>query len=302
MLTELRPVPITNSTHSCCTLSHIRRGVHPIALENDFHSDYANNLGKQRQKLETYVFNKLEKYSEKKVTNLLHSTSFSHIRQRLKSDIKSFSGQFDQTIVSQDKLFQWIDEILEQIQSHITQLRSLFESQDGLEDLLKNYNVFSSNNANNQWQQLQLQKAKTILPNNVCNKDEEILLAYQKYIMEKFTPKELVDNKIPLKNQENIHLNEEYKKAEDFGRQYLTKMLDAYKIRQRPKLKLVQEMIDLGMKHMIKRPTKDEFRQASISSNILHKANFILKSKKSYSMSLQNIADDFMVSIYYLVN
>ncbi|CAF5219994.1 unnamed protein product, partial [Rotaria magnacalcarata] len=104
-------------------------------------------------------------------------------------------------------------------------------------------------------------------------------------IMEKFTPKELADNKIPLKNQEKIHLNEEYKKAEDFGRQYLAKMLDAYKLRQRPKLKLVQEMIDLGMKHMIKRPKKMNF-----------------DNKKSYSMSLQNLADDFMVSIDDLVN
>ena len=61
-------------------------------------------------------------------------------------------------------------------------------------------------------------------------------------------------------------------------------------------------MINLGMEQMIKRPKTDELHKASTSSNILLKALFILKSKNAYSMSLKNIADDFMVSIeLYLI-
>jgi hypothetical protein len=48
---------------------------------------------------------------------------------------------------------------------------------------------------------------------------------------------------------------------------------------------------------MIKRPKTDELRKASTSSNILFKTLFILKSKNAYSMSLKNLADDFMVSL-----
>jgi hypothetical protein len=48
---------------------------------------------------------------------------------------------------------------------------------------------------------------------------------------------------------------------------------------------------------MIKRPKTEELHKASISSNILVKSLFILKSKNAYSMSLKNIADDFMVKL-----
>jgi hypothetical protein len=74
-------------------------------------------------------------------------------------------------------------------------------------------------------------------------------------------------------------------------------MFDRFKQRQYPNLQLIQEMIHLGMEQMRKRPKMNEFRQASISSNLLAKATLILKSKQSYEMSLQNIADDFMVSL-----
>ncbi|CAF1151866.1 unnamed protein product [Rotaria sordida] len=291
MQPEVKLVPKTNNVHNCCVPLSGHRNIYPIKLKEN--SD--NDQNKQRQKVEAYVFRKLEEYSKKKTINILCSTSLSHIRRRLKHDIKPLSKQFDPNTVSKEKLHQWIDEILEQIQSHISQLRLLFQSQDNLEHFLTTDKFFSSKNIDNQWKQLQLQQAKKVLLKNANDNDEKLLSRYQKYIIEKFTPKELEDNKLILKNQKKIHLNKKFQEVEHFGREYLTKILDNYKQRQYPKLELVQEMIELGMEQMIKRPTKDEFRQASLSSNILDKATFILKSKQSYSMSLHNLADDFML-------
>ncbi|CAF2749963.1 unnamed protein product [Rotaria sp. Silwood2] len=298
MQPEVKLVPTTKNVHSRCFLLPRRHGVYPTELKENSHSHHYNNQDKQRQKVEAYVFSKLEEYSKKKSINLLHLTSLSHIRRRLKRDIKSLHGQFDSNTVSEEKLHQWIDEVLEQIESHISQLQSLFQSQDDLEHFLTSDQFFSSRNINNQWKQLQLQQAKNVFLNNTNDNDEELLSKYQKYIIEKFTPKELQNNKITLRNKQKIDLDEKFQEVEVFGRKYLMEMLDKYKQRQHPKLELIQEMIELGMKQMIKRPKKDEFRQASISSNFFHKATFILKSKQSYSMSLHNLADDFMVSIY----
>jgi hypothetical protein len=265
--------------------------VYPIQSEDNSHIDH-----QQRQKVEIYIFTKLEEYSKKKSINLFRFTSISHIRQRLRRDIKSFSKQFYPNIISEQKLYQWIDEILEQIQSHISKLQSLLQSQDDLEYFLTTDKLFSSKNMNNQWKQIQLQQAKKVLFNNTNDNIDEILSTYENYIIEKLTPKKLENARVPFINHQKINLDEEYQKVEIIGREYLTKMFDNYKQRQHPNIQLIKEMINLGMEQMIKRPKREEFRQAS---NILTKATFILKSKQSYLMNLQNVADDFMVSLYF---
>jgi len=265
--------------------------VYPIQSEDNSHIDH-----QQRQKVEFYIFTKLEEYSKKKSINLFRLTSISHIRQRLRRDIKSFSKQFYPNIISEQKLYQWIDEILEQIQSHISKLQSLLQSQDDLEHFLTTDKLFSSKNMNNQWKQIQLQQAKKVLFNNTNDNIDEILSIYENYIIEKLTPKKLENARIPFINHQKINLDEEYQKFEIIGREYLTKMFDNYKQRQHPNIQLIKEMINLGMEQMMTRPKREEFRQAS---NILNKATFILKSKQSYLMNLQNVADDFMVSLYF---
>ncbi len=124
---------------------------------------------------------------------------------------------------------------------------------------------------------------------------------YQKYIIEKYTPKRLENDRLLLKNKDQIDLDFEYNKAENIGREYLRKIFNDYKKRQYPNLNLIKEMINLGMEQMIKRPKTDELRKTS-TSNILSKALFILKSKNAYSMSLKNVSDDFMVklNLYFL--
>ena len=99
-----------------------------------------------------------------------------------------------------------------------------------------------------------------------------------------------------MKNKTEIDLETEYVKVEQIGREYLETLFANYRKRQRPNLVLVREMIDHGMKQMIKRPKSNQIDEIYKSTNILSKALFIIKSKNAYSMSLKNVSDDFMVN------
>ncbi|CAF3759083.1 unnamed protein product [Adineta steineri] len=262
-----------------CIFNH----VNPIELIEDT----STCDSEERDKFEKFVFTKLEEYSKKRTVNLFHLTSLSHIRRRLKRDLKSYARQTNSNIVSIEKLSQWTDEIFDKIEVHLSKFQNNLEQFLTTDDILS-----SSSTINNQWKQIQLQKAKTIFSNSTYDNDKELLLMYQNSIIEKLTPKQLDKNQILLINKDKIHLDEEYEKAENIGREYLTNLFHKYKHRQLPDLQLLKEMINLGMKQMIKRPKLNEFHQAS---NLLTKAIFILKSKQSYLMSLRNLADDFML-------
>ncbi|CAF1091894.1 unnamed protein product [Adineta steineri] len=265
-----------------CIFNH----VNPIELIEDT----STCDSEERDKFEKFVFTKLEEYSKKRTVNLFHLTSLSHIRRRLKRDLKSYARQTNSNIVSIEKLSQWTDEIFDKIEVHLSKFQNNLEQFLTTDDILS-----SSSTINNQWKQIQLQKAKTIFSNSTYDNDKELLLMYQNSIIEKLTPKQLDKNQILLINKDKIHLDEEYEKAENIGREYLTNLFHKYKHRQLPDLQLLKEMINLGMKQMIKRPKLNEFHQAS---NLLTKAIFILKSKQSYLMSLRNLADDFMSPFY----
>ena len=287
---------ITNE-NCCCLSSSNHCSVHSIQSQENSNPHQLIDENRLRKQVEDCIFVKLEEYSNKNLIDRLRLKSISQIRRLLKRDIRTLYKQWNSDIVSEEKLYQWIDETLEQMELHISQLRSLVQSQGGSECWFITNNIFSSNNVNNEWKVLQLQQAKTLSLNDENDDDEELLARYRQYVVEKLTPEKLEHNKVSLENQERIHLDEEYKKVVVFGQEYLRKMLDNYKQRQHPNFELVQEIIHLGMKKMIKRPGPDEFRQASASSNIFMKAKFIQKSRRSYHMSLQNLADDFKVSI-----
>ena len=243
--------------------------------------------------MEEYVLAKLEEYSRERSTHLFHLTSFSRVQRRLKREAKSLVKQLQSSNVPEQKIIQWIDETLEKIDSSISSLDSSHTSTDFKQFFLSN-DIFSAQNLNNQWAQLQVQRANILLPHHSLN-DQELLSYYQKYISETLTPKKLDNDRLILENKEQINLDFEYDQAEHFGREYLKQMLENYRQRQRPSLNLMKKMIDLGMEQMLKRPKTDELRKTSNSSSFLAKAMFIRKSKKAYSMSLKNIADDFMV-------
>ncbi|CAF2828653.1 unnamed protein product [Rotaria sp. Silwood2] len=289
-------VPKTIDEHRCCLLPRICPHIHPVNNSNDSINHVSNNESQeyeQKQKVEAYVFTKLEEYSREKSIRLFHLTSFSRIRRRLKRDVKYLSKQFEPYNVSERKILQWIDDTLERINSHFPHLRSLIDSQNELKQLFLTDEFFSSNNNNNQWRKLQIKRAKILFP-DTDNNENELILKYQKYIIENLTPNKLESDCLPLKNKEKIDLNSEYNKAENIGREYLKNIFDDYKKRQYPNLNLIKEMINLGMEQMKKRPKLDELHQASTSSNMFSKALFMLRSKNAYSMSLKNLADDFM--------
>jgi hypothetical protein len=175
-------------------------------------------------------------------------------------------------------------------------VRSLFHSLNDLPELFSTDRLFSSNKINNQWEQLQMKRAKDVFP-HTDKHDEGLLEDYHNYVVDMLTPKRLDADRLPLKDRTTIDLDIEYHKAEKIGREHLKQMFDDYRARQNPNLTLLKEMINLGMKQMTKRPKSDDLQKASSSSsNILLKAVLINKSKSAYAMSLKNIADDFMVS------
>lgn len=292
-----KSVPKTTE-HGCCLFPRFNDHIHPVIHLNNISEKQENE---QKQQVEAHVFSKLEEYSLEKSTNLFHLTSLSYIHRRLKRDVKYLSKQFQPSCVSEEKILQWIDDTLERINSHFPYLRSIIDSQNQLKELFLTDDLFSSKNLNNQWHQLQLKRAKFLLSNSTSN-DNELLSNYQKYIIEKFTPKYLENDRLPLKNKDHIDLDFEYNKAENYGREYLRKLFEDFNRRKYPNLNLIKNIINLGMKQMIKRPRTEELHKASTSSNILLKALFIHKSKNAYSMSLKNIADDFMVKGKILLN
>ncbi|CAF4445961.1 unnamed protein product, partial [Adineta steineri] len=151
------------------------------------------------------IFTKLEEYSKKRTVNLFHLTSLSHIRRRLKRDLKSYARQTNSNIVSIEKLSQWTDEIFDKIEAHLSKLQNNLEQFLTTDDILSS----SSSTINNQWKQIQIQKAKTIFSNSTYDTDKELLLMYQNSIIEKLTPKQLDKNQILLINKDKIHLDEE---------------------------------------------------------------------------------------------
>lgn len=223
-------------------------------------------------------------------------TSFSRVRRRLKRDVKYLAKQFHPYFVSEDKILQWIDETLERINSHFSQFKNLVDSNREFSQSLLTDAIYQPTDLNNQWRQLQLKRAKILFPNLTSINEKELLGQYQKHIIKIYTPAQSKTNRLPLKNKTEIDLETEYVKVEQIGREYLETLFANYRKRQRPNLVLVREMIDHGMKQMIKRPKSNQIDEIYKSTNILSKALFIIKSKNAYSMSLKNVSDDFMVN------
>lgn len=279
---------MTTFDHNCCSLLRInRRHIYPEIPSKSS----PLNENEQRKAVEEYVFRKLEEYAQEKSTQLFHLTSFSRVQRRLKREAKYVSKQFLPTIVSEQKILQWIDEILEKIDSSISSLTS---STDLRQSFLTNEIFSRRTNSNNQWTQLQFQRANIFFQHHNLN-DKELLAHYEAHILRSLTPDKLENDRLILENKERIDLDLEYNHAELFAREYLRKMLDNYRQRQYPDLDLMRKMIQLGMEQMIKRPRADDLQKASRSLNFLAKAMFIRRSKDAYSMSLKNVADDFMV-------
>lgn len=288
----------TNENH-CCFLSSIGRCVHPVTDSNSFINDISDDEKKEyghKQKVEAYVFTKLEEYSREKSTILFRLTSFARVRRRLRRDAKHLSKQLEPYSVSEREIFEWIDETLNSINAQFPELRSSLNSQNEFKKLLLTDEFFSSNNNDNQWYQLKLKRAKLLFPEFTCN-EKELLLFYHKHIMESLTPNKVDSGCLPLKNKNKIDLASEYSKAENTAQDYLQKLFTTYKKRKYPNLDLVKQMIYLGMQEMTKRPKTTDLNKASTSINILSKALFVLRSRNAYSMSLKNIADDFMVNL-----
>ncbi|CAF4134420.1 unnamed protein product, partial [Rotaria socialis] len=106
MYTEYKSIPKTTDEHQCCFLPCISHHIHSQPSSNDSINCITKDTKQeyeQRQKIEAFVFAKLEEYSQEKSTNLFHLTTHFYIRRRLKRDVKHLSKRFDSNYVSEEK-------------------------------------------------------------------------------------------------------------------------------------------------------------------------------------------------------
>ena len=293
-----KTVPQATADHHCCLWRRLSPQIHPLAPVRESNSGDSNNGDleiDQRRILEAYLLRKLERYSRERSGRRFHLTSLARLRRRLKRDRRNISKEFLPHHVSEEKILQWIDETFAKLDSYLPKLQSIIHSQHQLKHILSNHELFALPNSDNQWKQLQMQRAKIVLSGQ-DHHEQDLLFHYREYIFEHLTPARFNDDDQRLTNFRKIDLDSKYKEAETVGREHLKSMFDEYRRRQHPNIDLIKEMIQIGMEQMTKRPRTDDFYRVSMSSNTLQKMFFILKSKNAYFMSLKNIADDFMVS------
>ena len=269
-------LPADASVKHCWSLFSCHH--HPSQPVND--EPVTDNI-ETRQRVEQYIFTRLETYSRSTFFFRLRLTSPSRLRRRLKSDLKSFVRP---KIVSEQLVQQWLDEIFDQLND----LPSLLDSSNRLEQCFVHEDLLFTVHLNTPWRQRQLRRARI-----VCPLEGDILAAYEGYCRETLTPKASGEKGLSSRTRVKIDLNAQYAQAESDGREYLRKLLAGYERRALPRVDLIEEMIGHGLEQMIKRPQPEEFRRLT---NIASQLAFVLRTRRAYRMNLENVADDFMVS------
>ena len=232
-----------------------------------------------RQLIERQIFSRLEIYSRR------HLTSKSRLRRRLKSDVIAYVRRLQSKIVSESLVRQWFDEILDQIYGQMKDLPAFIDSSRQLREFFLREEFLFTVHSNTQWRQRQLTRARVL-----CPLAGDILPAYERFCRDSLTPKPTEESRPRTK----IDLDVQYAQAENSGRDYLTKLFADYERRGLPRVHLIEEMIGHGLEQMIKRPRIEDFHRLT---NIGWQLAFILRNRHSYTMNLQNVADDFMVSV-----
>ncbi|CAF4350576.1 unnamed protein product, partial [Didymodactylos carnosus] len=254
-----------------------------LSLNSDSSKD---TIHSQKRIITHYVYSKLEEYATKS-SHLWILTSTEHIRKRLLRRTKDLSTHHS---IPEHLVRQWILETLDSIDLTIQHLKTMTNSRGEFIQILSG-NKTNEQLKRNKWRKLQLNRAKEIIKQK--KDDDELLYEYRQYIRNKFTPKHETKSSF---RHDTFNIDEEYKKAESISKQYLISLLTDFNKRTKPNLHLLEEMIDLGLKQMLKRPKLGEFEAVTKTEhNILAKAALIYKMKKAYEMNLRNQADDFML-------
>ena len=199
---------------------------------------------RQHQIIEQYVFSKLEAYANKsRFWQLTHSP---RIKQRLLDKSDHIARLYS---LPNDVVRDSINQLFTKVDKHVIQLRRLLHigSQASLNSAAL---LERAKNSSNQWRELQLRRAREILPDLDAESftDDELLTRYYRHIVETLTPKRdaASSNSLAQLRERPFDLNRAYEQAEQKGEECLADMLHNYRQQGQPNLALIEEMVNLG--------------------------------------------------------
>ena len=216
----------------------------PRPLPNADEGSSVDQELRQHQIIEQYVLSKLEAYANKsRFWQLTHSP---RIKQRLLDKSEHIARLYS---LPNDFVHDSINQLFSKVDKHVIQMRRLLHlgvqaslNADALLD--------SAKNSSNQWQELQLRRAREILPDLDAEPftDDELLQKYYRHVAETLTPKRdtASSNSVAQLREQPFNLNRAYEQAEQKGKECLADMLHNYREQAQPNLALIEEMVNLG--------------------------------------------------------
>jgi hypothetical protein len=205
-----------------------------------------NNSNETQQQIRKCLLDELDGYAYKShLWQLLHTP---HIHRNLLKKSRHFSKVHS---ISEDLVRQCISQLLSDLDQYVSQLYQFVSSQqfDGIISAFHH-----SDKIKNGWHKMQLERARQLFPitdnSGSGLNDNDILENYYKYVENKFAPnKDVLHTDQMTKLRENpFDLNMAYSHAETKAKEFLENFLGKTRERQTPNLKLIDEMIKLGMK------------------------------------------------------
>lgn len=204
----------------------------------------STNQEEQQYHVITYFLEKLEQYAHKSgLWRLIHA---SHLRRRLLRRSKRVSKLYS---ISEDIVRQCVDQIFVDVDNYVTQLHRLIYSQLS-DDSMPLFN--NINKKNTAWHNMQIERAQQLFPAQQHLNENDLLENYYIYVQEKLTPKQSLSNatKYNQVRPNSFDLNVAYERANSKGKEYLKNKIQDFRERTAPDLRLIDEMIKLGKKHM----------------------------------------------------
>lgn len=196
----------------------------------------------QQHHVITYFLETLEQCADKSgLWRLIHA---SDLRRKLLRKSKRVSKLYS---ISEDAVRQCVEQIFVDVDHCVTQFHRLIYSplSDDSMPLLDNINK-----KNTVWHTMQIERARQLFPTQQHLDDNDLLENYFIHIREKLTPKQNLSNS-ERSNQVRpnpFDLNIAYEQENDKGKEYLRNIIQNFRERKTPDLRIIDEMIKLGKK------------------------------------------------------
>ncbi|CAF3904709.1 unnamed protein product [Rotaria sp. Silwood2] len=242
------------------------------------------NESEQQRHVIKYMLDKLENYAHKSdLWRLIHA---SHLRRSLLHRSARVSKTYS---ISEDLVRQWVNQVFTDVDQYVTELYRFIYSQQSHDVILFFNNISKKNTA---WHAIQIEHARHLFPTHEELNENDLLENYYKYVQEKLTPKHNASfaNRKAKFSDNSFDLDLAYAQAESKAKQYLNNVIRNFHERKTPDLKIIDEMIKLGIADMKQMPSNEDFQK---SNNFLGRVLIFHQIKEAYKNVLQNTSDDF---------